>query len=184
MFDQIFKKQLARRRMAASHLSIILKPFVSALRERGHVIGSIQMYVQAIEHFGWWLKTEGISISQIRGKHAAAFLELHLPVCHCAIPAVCNLRTCRAALARLLDFLRQTRTIPTERAQVRISVAADRLLAEYDRHMAEVEGLTLQTRHARIRYAREFLVWRFRKGPLSFGELQRRDLSMYSVTHH
>lgn len=67
MFDQIFKKQLARRRMAASHLSIILEPFVSALCERGHVIGSIQMYVQAIEHFGRWLKAKGIlsAVTQI-----------------------------------------------------------------------------------------------------------------------
>ncbi len=140
------------------------------------------MYVQAVEHFGRWLKTKGISISRIRSRHATAFLERHLPVCHCGIPAVRNLRTCRAALARLLDFLRQTQTIPTERAQVRITVATDRLLAEYDRHMAEVGGLAVQTRLARIRYAREFLVWRFQNGPLSFVALRRRDLSNY-VSH-
>jgi len=179
MFDQVFKKVLARRRMAASHLAIILKPFAAYLCGRGHVTGSIQMYVQAVEHFGRWLKTKCASIPQIRDKHAAAFLERHLPVCHCEVPAVRNLRTCRAALARLLDFLRHTRTIPTELAQAWATTPAERLLADYDRHMTEVRGLALQTRRARIRYAKEFLVWRFRKGPLSFNELQPRDLSNY-----
>ena len=179
MFEQLFKRAFARRRMAANHLAIILEPFACDLHVRGHTHNSIHMYVQAVEHFGRWLGTERIALRRIGDQHIEAFLERHLPRCRCPIPAVRTVHTCRAALARLLDFLRRRRLIPQETAKPSSLAPVAKLVMDYDKHLARVRGLSVSTRRARQRYAEQFLDWRFGTNPLMLRDIRPKDLLRY-----
>jgi site-specific recombinase XerD len=55
----------------------------------------------------------------------------------------------------------------------------DELLAEYDRHLQEVAGVTPSTRQYRCRYAREFLQMRLRDGRLQWRSMGAGDLLRY-----
>lgn len=176
MIENYFKRAFARRRMAASHLSIIIEGYVSDLHARGHAANTIQFYVQAVEHFGTWLQRRGVKVHAIRQDHVRRFLFQHLPHCRCPIPAVRTLRICRAAIGRLIDSLQRRGVLcPPKTGSAQLS-AADELLIAFDRHLDQICGLSASSRRARQRYIRQFLAWRFGKGRLSLRALKAKDL--------
>ena len=179
MIKNYFKRAFALRRMANSHLCIILDTFVGDLHRRGHSRNSIQFYVQAAEHFGLWLQRRRIAVNAIRKDHVRQFLSRHLPHCRCPIPAVRTLKTCRAALGRLMDTLHGHGFIPSLKPKsVRLN-ARDRLLEQFDHHLDAVCGLSTSTRRARQRYASQFLSWRFKRGSLCLRALKAKDLLVF-----
>jgi integrase/recombinase XerD len=179
MIASYFKRAFACRRMGAGHLSIILEAFVSDLHGRGHSRNTIHFYVQAIEHFGRWLQRRRIMVHSIREEHAHRFLFQHLPRCTCPMPAARSLRTCRAAIGRLMDTLqRHGFASPPKPRPSRLN-ATDRLLGQFDQHLDRVCGLSASTRRARQQYARQFLSWRFKRGPLCLRALKARDLLLF-----
>lgn len=177
MIDTIFRSAFVRRRMAASHLGIILHAFVLDLRARGHTINCIQSYGQIAEHFSRWLAMRHLKLRQIDEAVVEQFLCGHLSRCHCPRPAPTRRKNCRAALGRLLLFLRQTHQIGE------VVLAPDsnveRLVKNYDCHLAEVAGLSRATRQYRCRYAREFLRTRRTRGQLQFANLSTKILTVY-----
>jgi hypothetical protein len=50
----IFLRKVARRRMAANGLGIILFRYADWLQEKGYGRNTIHLYTQAVEHFGFW----------------------------------------------------------------------------------------------------------------------------------
>jgi integrase/recombinase XerD len=155
MLESLFRSALVRRRMAASHLSIILENFVLHLELRGHVLQCIQSYAQIAEHFFCWLGDQHLGLKDIDNLVVERFVISHLPRCKCPKPAPTCERNCRAALGRLLEFLRRHELIL--RAPSPIGTAMDLLLQDYDQYMRDVHGLAEATRHYRRRYARQFL---------------------------
>lgn len=55
MLDHLFRRPRIRARVRANPLGVWIEAFVTYLDERGHPPGTIQQYVQAVEHFGVWL---------------------------------------------------------------------------------------------------------------------------------
>ena len=155
MLESLFRSALVRRRMAAVHLSIILEGFVLHLERRGHVLTCIQSYAQIAEHFFHWLGDQHIGLKQIDNPVVERFVIEHLPRCKCPKPAPTCERNCRAALGRLLDFLRHQELIPY--APSPGIPALDHLVQDYDQYLRDVHGLSEATRLYRIRYARLFL---------------------------
>ena len=51
MIQKLFLRPFVRRRMAASHLCIILEQFALDLSTRGYAVSTVQSYVQVTEHF-------------------------------------------------------------------------------------------------------------------------------------
>ena len=51
MIQKLFLRPFVRRRMAASHLGIILEQFALDLQTRGYAVSTVQSYVQVTEHF-------------------------------------------------------------------------------------------------------------------------------------
>jgi len=147
MIETIFKSAFVRRRMASSHLGIILAAFIADLKERGHAMTCIQAYGQVAEHFSRWLGTQQFALSQIDESMVERFVRGHLPRCSCPRPAPKHARNCRAALGRLLAFLRQQGLLGI-RSPNGHSVIDD-LLMEYDRHLREVAGVVPSTRQYR-----------------------------------
>ena len=163
--------------MAASHLGIILHDFVLDLHARGHAITCIQSYGQIAEHFSCWLAMRHLKLRQIDEAVLEEFLCGHLPHCHCLRPAPTHRKNCRAALGRLLVFLRQTHQIGAGVSAPDSNV--EQLVKDYDRHLEEVAGLSWSTRQYRGRYAREFLQTRRSRRQLQFQHLSPKVLADY-----
>jgi len=177
MIERIFRSAVVRRRMARSHLGIILGDFAIEMHGRGHSINCIQSYVQIAEHFSRWLASERFALHQIDNELVERFLIQHLPRCTCPKPAPTHPKNCRAALGRLLIFLRERGQVH-QRSLQRRSIIGD-LVAEYDRYLEHVAGVSDATRRYRRRYAREFLETRLMKGRLRLRPLSPPDLLDY-----
>jgi len=162
-----------RRRMAASHLGIILEDFASDLEKAGYLGSSIREYLRVAEHFSLWLARRQVSARQIAAEQINRFVRLHLPRCRCPKPANSTARTCLTALHRLLQFL-QGRGVVVQRPEP--STPVDRLVASYEQHMSQTCGFADATRLYRRRYCREFLTWRFANGPLRPEQIKRPDV--------
>ena len=78
MIANIFRSAFVRRRMAASHLGIILHAFVLDLHARGHTINCIQSYGQIAEHFSRWLAMRHLALRAIDEAVVEQFLCGHL----------------------------------------------------------------------------------------------------------
>jgi site-specific recombinase XerD len=176
MVQKYFKRAFARCRMAAGHLSIILDDFVSDLHDRGHTANTIQQYTQAVEHFGAWLGRRGVALESISADHVRSFLSQHLRHCRCPMPAAKSLRTCRAAIGRLMDCLHRHGVVRLPGCAKPARSGVDRLLLAYDHHLDRVCGLSTSSRRARQRYARQFLAWRFGAGRPCLWALRPKDV--------
>ena len=147
MIETVFRSAFVRRRMAASQLGIILHRFVLDLHARGHVPTCVQHYGQIAEHFSRWLATRGLSLREIDDSVVERFVRRHLPHCHCPKPAPTHARNCRAALGRLLIFLRGRRLIAEQKPAH--PSAVEQLVHAYEQHLDEVGGLATRAVHRR-----------------------------------
>jgi site-specific recombinase XerD len=77
--------------------------------------------------------------------------------------------------ANFWDFLRRERWIPDPPKRAPRLRTTDRLVLEFDQHLDRVQGLSVVTRRARRRHAREWLEWQFGRR-LRWSTLQPRDL--------
>ena len=177
MIETLFRSRVVRRRMADSHLGIILSEFALFLEARGHVLTSLQVYVQVAEHFSRWLGERGLLAHEIGETAVEQFVRGHLPHCRCPKPHPIHPRNCRSAIDLLLAFLRLTKRI---RAPARTpDSAVDRLVRKYDAYLNDVAGLAFETRFYRRRYAREFLESRLRRGRIQLTGLSPKILRRY-----
>ena len=160
---------------AGNQLHIISEAFACHLRGRGYARSTIDLYGRIVAHFGCWLLKREVAPRQIRPPHVAGFLQRHLPRCHCAPPVVRNFSICRGALHGFVNFLRIERWIPGPPKAARRLRALDRLLLEFDQHLDRVQGLSVLTRRARRRYAREFLDSQFGSRRLRLRALKPSD---------
>ena len=177
MIETLFRSRVVRRRMADSHLGIILSDFALFLEARGHVLTSLQAYVQVSEHFSRWLGEHGLPVHEIGETLVEQFVRGHLTHCRCPKPHPIHPRNCRSALGLLLAFLRQTKRIkPPARTP---DSAINRLVRGYDAYLNDVAGLAFETRFYRRRYAREFLQSRLRRGRIQLTGLSPKILRRY-----
>jgi len=177
MIRKLFRNTLVRRRMAASHLGIILSRFALYLHARGYSRGRVHCCVQVAEHFSRWMGQRAIKMADLDENDVEQFVRRHLPRCRCPRPAPKHIKQCRTSLTRLLSFLRQRHLIRPFALQR--SSAGDRLLDRYDRHLNQVAGLTFGTRVSRLSCAKEFLRWRFGRGHVRLGKLIPEDVNRY-----
>jgi len=165
-----------REENAGHQVHIISEAFACDLRSRGYATSTIGLYGRIVAHFGRWLSQRQVAPRQIRPFHVDGFLQQHLPRCHCVPPVVHTLSHCRRALYGFLDFLRRWRWIPDPPKSAPCLRAADRLVVEFDQHLDRVQGLSVVTRQARRRYAREWLDGQFGRQRLRLRTLKPRDL--------
>lgn len=190
MIEKLFPRAFMRRRMAASHLGIILFDFALYLRDSGYAVRSLHQLLAVVEHFSHWMSTRSLRVSDLDEAVVERFVCSHLPRCGCPKPAPKTKIHYRSALRLLLSFLRQhgeLRSKPPGRL-----FGCSQLLLRYDDYLDRVAGLTEGTRDDRLRHAREFLEWRFCRGRIlpqllcpadstKFLLLRARDLKPRSV---
>jgi site-specific recombinase XerD len=81
-----------------------------------------------------------------------------------------------------LVFLHRSGLVPAPLKRVPVLGAVDRLLAAFDHHMDRVQGLSVLTRRARRRYAREFLEAQFHRRRLQLRAIKPADLLRFVNT--
>lgn len=178
MLDHLFRRPRVRVRMRANPLGTWIEAYVAYLDSRGHPQGTIQQYVQAIEHFGSWLASRRIAPEDVTRVTIDSFLNEHLPNCRCPTPAPTCRHQVRAALAHLLCVpggpARQPRPIPP-------LTPVDAVLEHYRGFLRDTCGLAEATCTYRVRYAREFLRSKFGDGPVLWGAIRPEDLMAFTV---
>ena len=173
MLEQYFRSRRVLERLRTNALADCLDAYTSRLSERGHPISTIQSYVQCVEHFGVWLRSEGLVRGQVSDKVVGHFLEKHLPACQCPVPHPRRLTNVRAALQHLAFVLdRPAGGTP----EVKHDNPVEGAITTYLEYLEEVCGLSLATRIYRERYAREFLCRQFGEGHCDYTRLRPEDL--------
>jgi hypothetical protein len=175
MNENSFRKARDGGEKTGSQLHIISEAFACDLRSRGYATSTIGVYRRIVAHFAGWLSKQRVRPRDIRSPHIDSFLRKHLPRCHCAPPVVRNFLACRGALHCFLSFLRRGRWIPRPPKTAPRFTAIDRLLVEFEQHLDRVQGLSVLTRRARGRYARELLEALFGRRRLPIETLQPGD---------
>ncbi len=178
MLDHHFRRPRVRARMRANLLGAWIEAYVDYLDHRGHAPGTIQQYVQGVEHFGVWLASEQIAIENVTWATIDSFLHDHLPNCQCATPAPTCLYQVRAALVHLL---RVPSGRPSNPQLVSRVTPVGVILGHYGRYLRDTCGLAESTYRYRIRYAREFLQGKFGEGPVRWERLRSEDLMAFTA---
>lgn len=177
MLERYFRRPRVLARLRASVLAESLEPYVSRLAGRGHPVSTVQVYVQAVEHFGVWLRNEGIPVGAVGPDAVSEFVDDHLPICTCPTPHPRHAATVRAALHHLVRILGEGRpNICTKPAPAEEEVAA------FSAYLTRTCGVAAATRLYRERYVREFLTFRFGGEPAELGVLRLKDVIAF-VTH-
>lgn len=176
MIQKLFLRPFVRRRMAASHLGIILEQFALDLQARGYAVSTLQSYVQVTEHFSRWLSEHRLPVREIDERTVDRFVDGHLCRCRCPIPAATTRKICQAALSCLVRFLRERKLATMTPLQLSDH---ELLVEEYDRYLREVAGLAAATRLYRRRYAREFLAALECKSLDALAKIRSRDVTRY-----
>lgn len=178
MKRKIFFSARVRRRMEATPLGITLSRFVEHLIERGYAKQTIHLYVQGVEHFGYWLGRKGLTVEDIDPLLIERFYSKHFPHCRCPKPATRSTHALRPGLRHFWTCLCDEGfcQFPTvERSSV------DDLVEAFDQHLEEACGLAPATRFYRRRYARDFLEQLVCGGEIRLGNIQPRSLVRYIV---
>lgn len=174
MIQKLFLRPFVRRRMAASHLGIIIERFALDLQARAYAVSTLQSYVQVAEHFSRWLGRRRLPVGEIDEQTVRGFIREHLPRCRCPVPAASSRMVCLPALGCLLRFLRERGLASKPSPRL---THHDILVGRYDRYLGDVAGLAAATRLYRRRYAREFLAAVGGRSPASLGLLRPRDVA-------
>jgi len=141
--------------------------YVRRLVDRGYSASTRTRYLAAVSHFLHWLKRRGHTITEIDAPLIGRYLDRHLPACDCAPWCGWTRGTPASALAQLLDLLWEGGSISLRTSPAQEALAAE--LAAFDRHLAEVCGLTEGTRRNYLWPVGRFLQQRVRSGSGSGG---------------
>jgi site-specific recombinase XerD len=172
MLERYFRSRRVRRRIQENLIGGDIEHFVEYLDGRGHSPFTIQTYVQAAEHFGGWLATRKGRHRRVNYDTVHTFLEEHLPECRCSVPAPRYVRNTRPALRHLLRSAGKP-VFPSRSKPM--DTVTEQLLHDYANHLEMNCGLALETRHYRLRHAREFLASRFPRGRIQLSRLKPED---------
>ena len=175
----LFPSAAVRGRMAGSHLGIMLPGFALDLEARGYTGRGIRHHLLVTEHFGRWLDHQHIAVDRLSTLHVHQFLGVHLGRCGCPRPAPKVPQGCRAALGRLVEFLRRQKRIKESQSPTAAPSPEHRLIGAYDGYMDNVCGLSGATRRRRRLCARQFLRWRFARQVPRWDLLQAQQVSRY-----
>lgn len=157
MLEYYFKRPDVQARVRTNLLYRQIRKLIYYLHDCGYRSETIQSYMQKIEHFGIWLRANGIQVNSVNRDTITLFLDRHLPNCRCTLPCSRDRKGVRAALNRLFYVLPscgQKRNNP-------LITSIDKEIQNFRNYMNNVCGFSTATIRYRVRYAAEFLTDRF-----------------------
>ena len=155
--------------------------YVQYLTCRGYSLRTIRFYLCDIAHFSHWFTRQSLVVDDMDEEVVDQFLRRHLPRCHCSKNRRSQIRSIRAALRRLLEYLRADGRVspPSGRAET----AAAQELKQFSHHLIQVCGLAKATRYCRLNDVRAFLQQQFGAEPIALGLLDHADIERFIKRH-
>lgn len=153
-------------------LLVHLRTFTASLKEDGYSDGTIRSKVSLLEDFGQWLRRSQKTLEHLDEQLIERFIN------HGQAGRRGNLKTVR----QFLKHLRSRDVIPDRPCFSDNSPLAD-VLGRYQEHLRSERGLVTSTIIGYKSFIHKFLVERFEKGPLLFGELSSADISAFVLRH-
>ncbi|TAK29534.1 MAG: integrase [Myxococcaceae bacterium] len=175
MLDQFFRRRRVRRRIQRNLLAEALTALADHLGRRGHPEVVLQSYMQAAEHFGYWLRRKGFAAADVNAGTVRTFLVRHLPHCHCPPPHPRAIPLVRAALHQLVLVVHARDPAPQELSLTPL----DAITGGFDAHLRTTCGLAVATRRAYGHHVRELLVARYGAGPIDLAALTLADVTAF-----
>ena len=171
MLERYFQSRRVRVRIGRNRLAEQLAALAEHLDRRGHTPPVIQNYVQAAEHFGYWLGRTKRTPKRVDAASVRWFLTQHLGRCECPRPHPCNVFIVRAALHQLL--------VACGTDDETLISSIDLAVAAFESHLQSNCGLTMGTRHSYIRFVREFLSNKYGTGDVDLATITLADISTF-----
>jgi integrase/recombinase XerD len=155
MIEHIFRSARVLRRLRTSVFFDTIDDYVTYLTERGHPPSTIQQYVQAVEHFGGWLRRTRCAVERANEQVIERFVHGHLARCACPPPCSTSVHQVRASLRHLHIVLRCTQRVVA--LPSRAVSQGETLVREFEAHLRQERGAAEVTCVYSARYAREFI---------------------------
>ena len=175
MLEYYFKRPSVQVRVKTNVLCKQIIKLICYLHDCGYQPGTIRLYVLKVEHFGTWLKANGIKVSSVNKDTINSFLDGHLPNCHCDLPCSRSRKDVRAALNLLLRVLPSQNQKPKKTDITPVKKEIDR----FKSYLKDVCGLSNSTIHSYMRNTREFLLDRFGKRQIRHQNINPRQIIKY-----
>ena len=175
MLEYYFKRPRVQARVKTNVLYQQIRKLICYLHDCGYQPETIRSYVQKVEHFGIWLKANGIKVRCVNKDTINSFLDGHLPNCRCALPCSRSLKDVRAALNGLLCVLPSHNQKPRKKCITPVEKEIDR----FKMYMDDVCGLSSSTIHYRMRNTAEFLTDIFGNRQIKHQNITPRQIMKY-----
>lgn len=156
----------------------LLNKFSDYLTTLHYSYASIRHYRCAIEHFLLWNRKKNLKINR---KTVDIFLEKHIPMCKCSIPAPKKISDLRPAL-RLILKINQSERLDNDKI-----TEIDKLINEFDNHLLSVCGLCDNTRKYHRRHVKIFLNYFFKNAHIHLKKLNPTNIRNFiyqNLTHY
>ncbi len=168
MFEQFIKmRHVTNRLNNLEKYQVILNQCSDYLISNQYTIDSIRHYRCAIEHFLSWHEMENAQC-KINNELIESFLQKHIPICKCPIPAPKRIIDIRPPLYLLLKI--HNHDVKNVIDQKIIS-EKDKLINEFNHYLLDVCGLSENTRIYHKRNARTFLNYFFKGDHVNLSKL-------------
>jgi site-specific recombinase XerD len=162
---------------AQAALGISADSYIQCLTERGYAAESVKAYFRSVAHFSHWFARQRADLADFSEDLIDRFLHSHLPTCRCAPRCVRSRNTVNAALVLLLGMLRDNGQCIQPLSKV--PDAIEKELADFDRYLIEVRGVSVTTRAPRLRHLRDFLIDHFGTRTVNLSTLTAADITRF-----
>jgi site-specific recombinase XerD len=155
MLNRLFKYSDVLQRIRSNLLADTIEDLAAYLHHRGNRPETIQSYIRAVVHFGYWLEHEKIPHHRLNDEILSLFLREHVPKCRCRIPRNNSPAFMQAALGHLKTVLEKQGRFQAQAERPKLPV--DLILEAFERHLRTTRGVTDETCALYLRRVREFL---------------------------
>ena len=174
MLKDYFEDRITHHRLQNNPLLEHLRTFAVSLKEDAYSDVTIQSKVSLLADFGQWLRRSQRTLGHLDEQLVERFINHEQAV-----------RIGRGDLKTYKQFLEHLRSrdiIPDGPVFSDKSALAG-VLRQYQEHLRSERGLVTSTIIGYKTFVHKFLVERFGKGPLLFGELRTSDISAFVLRH-
>jgi hypothetical protein len=169
MLEKAFRSKRVVQRLRRGKLGAAFDDLVAYLVRRGHPTSTIQLYVQAVEHFDGWLRRTRRKANEVDQALVDKFVRRHLPRCKCPPPCGTTVHQIRTSLRHLLVVLRHAGHVVDDQVE---PGPADKIVHAFTAHLRDVRGVAVATCRSTARFAREFLADQFARGRIDFARVR------------
>ncbi len=159
-------------------LNGITARYIEVLRAQHYAESTMTIYLGCLAHFSYWMKAEGLDLSNIAPALIERFLQSHLPVCTCPTPRRSTVTDVRAALRHLRNLLPQE----NRATAAEYPIAAE--LSRFSDYLLNICGVAPLTYAYRIKHVGAFLIDQFGTQTPLISQLVAADIDNFLIKLH